>query len=300
MKILGFIWVVLIAGNLTAQIDTTKWYPLSIGNKWQFYYSVSVTESFYITIEVVDDTTINQKKYFILKSWNGYSFQRVEDNSYVYEYNPYSNQEFLRYDFVSSDKSIWNLDSLGGQYGIYLTMKHYIPIFGDSLKSKIYNSVYIDTTSIPPDTLWGPMVDGTSIFISKGVGITVYEQGIVQGYLSGSIINGQTYGTIVSVEKIKNSVLDSYVLFQNYPNPFNPSTTIKYSIPRCTEYYSVQQTTLKIYDVLGREVATLVDKEQKPGSYEVKFNATDLSSGIYFYKITSGSFVKSRKMILMK
>jgi len=89
-------------------------------------------------------------------------------------------------------------------------------------------------------------------------------------------------------------------LSQNYPNPFNPSTTIKYSIPRSTEFYSVARTTLKIYDILGREVATLVNKQQQAGNYEVNFNANNLSSGIYFYKLQSGSFTKSMKMLLIK
>ncbi len=92
-------------------------------------------------------------------------------------------------------------------------------------------------------------------------------------------------------------------LYQNYPNPFNPSTIIKYSIPVVeTEYMSSVQ--LKIYDILGREVATLVNKEQSPGNYEVKFDADKLTSGIYLYRLTAeskaGRFIQTRKMILMK
>jgi len=94
-------------------------------------------------------------------------------------------------------------------------------------------------------------------------------------------------------------------LEQNYPNPFNPSTTIKYSIPNVeTLRATSQQVTLKIYDILGREVITLVNKQQKAGSYEVQFDASGLTSGIYFYKLNSGtsagSVTKSMKMILLK
>jgi len=92
----------------------------------------------------------------------------------------------------------------------------------------------------------------------------------------------------------------SFSLSQNFPNPFNPSTVIKYSIPQNTEYNSAPQTTLKIYDILGREVATLVNNQQKSGNYEVNFNAKDLSSGIYYYRLKSGSFSESKKMILLK
>jgi len=90
-----------------------------------------------------------------------------------------------------------------------------------------------------------------------------------------------------------------FKLEQNYPNPFNPSTTIKYEIPDQVRNDNVL-VKLKIYDVLGREVTTLVNKEQKPGNYEVKFDAKNLSSGIYYYRISSGSFVKTKKMILIK
>ncbi len=109
-----------------------------------------------------------------------------------------------------------------------------------------------------------------------------------------------TYVPVEVAKKTKNQFPTKFSLSQNYPNPFNPSTTIKYSIPRCTEYYSVQQTTLKIYDVLGREVATLVNKRQKPGNYEVKFNATNLVSGVYLYQLKAGSFIESKKMLLLK
>ena len=81
---------------------------------------------------------------------------------------------------------------------------------------------------------------------------------------------------------------------QNYPNPFNPTTTIKYQIPE------LSFVTLKVYDVLGNEIATLVNEEKPVGSYEVEFNATGLPSGIYFYRLQAGSFVETKKMVLMK
>ncbi|GAB1348670.1 hypothetical protein MASR1M107_08820 [Ignavibacteriales bacterium] len=87
---------------------------------------------------------------------------------------------------------------------------------------------------------------------------------------------------------------DSYILTQNYPNPFNPSTTIKYAIEK------PGLVTLKVYDVLGKEVASLVNQDQAAGVYSVKFDASLLSSGIYFYKLESGSFTKINKMMLVK
>jgi hypothetical protein len=90
------------------------------------------------------------------------------------------------------------------------------------------------------------------------------------------------------------SPVKEYSLAQNYPNPFNPSTTIKYEIP------NAGNVSLKIYDVLGAEVMTLVNTSQAQGRYEVKFDASQLSSGVYIYRIQSNDYVASRKMILLK
>ena len=93
----------------------------------------------------------------------------------------------------------------------------------------------------------------------------------------------------------------TFTLFQNYPNPFNPTTKIKYSIPAPPNLPKGEVfVQLKVYDVLGREVATLVNKQQQPGNYEVEFDASNLSSGVYFYRLTAGSFVETKKMILLK
>ncbi len=90
-------------------------------------------------------------------------------------------------------------------------------------------------------------------------------------------------------------------LSQNYPNPFNPSTTIKYSIPVVVlSPVEGQHVKLKIYNILGNEVATLVDDQKAPGNYEITFNANKLSSGLYFYKLTTGKFHQTKKMLLVK
>jgi len=86
----------------------------------------------------------------------------------------------------------------------------------------------------------------------------------------------------------------SFSLSHNYPNPFNPTTTINYQIPEQSF------VTLKVYDVLGSEIETLVDQEKPKGNYEVEFNATNLSSGVYFYRLRAGDFVETKKMVLMK
>jgi len=99
---------------------------------------------------------------------------------------------------------------------------------------------------------------------------------------------------IVSVDDELASQPEDYNLSQNYPNPFNPSTTIRYSIP------SPDLVRIKIYDILGREVQMLVNELQQAGTYEVQFDASGLASGIYLYRIESGNFLQTRKMILLK
>ncbi|HKB86828.1 MAG TPA: T9SS type A sorting domain-containing protein, partial [Ignavibacteriaceae bacterium] len=85
-----------------------------------------------------------------------------------------------------------------------------------------------------------------------------------------------------------------YELEQNYPNPFNPTTTIKYQLPE------KNHVSLRIYDILGDLVKTLVDEEQAPGYYSVSWNAGGLASGVYFYRVISGSFVSTKKLMLLK
>ena len=87
---------------------------------------------------------------------------------------------------------------------------------------------------------------------------------------------------------------EGFVLYQNYPNPFNPSTTIRFSLPQRSDI------ALVIYDELGNEIRTLVSGDHEAGTYEVDFDATGLSSGIYFYQIKSASFSETRKLVLMK
>ncbi len=99
---------------------------------------------------------------------------------------------------------------------------------------------------------------------------------------------------VVGISNRPKTIENKFHLYQNYPNPFNPLTKITYSIP------ANSHVTLKIYNILGKEIATLVNKQQVAGNHHVTFNAYGLPSGIYFYKLTAGSFTDVKKMILMK
>jgi hypothetical protein len=152
------------------------------------------------------------------------------------------------------------------------------------------NGVAICTA--PGDQVWPTIVSEGS----AGAIITWGDSRVTAGsfdiYAQQINASGQL-GVVTSVEDLSSATPQEFHLDQNYPNPFNPSTNINYSIPQSG------LVSLKVYDVLGKEVATLVNEEKTAGSYEVEFNALQLSSGIYFYKLQAGSFVETKKMILI-
>ena len=136
----------------------------------------------------------------------------------------------------------------------------------------------------------------------KGVGhnnteanttLSIFEEGMGGG--TTTTVHYDSQEEIKTNEKVgENSVPNEFSLSQNYPNPFNPSTRIAYTVP------SQELVSIKIYDLLGQKVAELLNEVKTPGYYEINFNAETLPSGTYIYEIRAGSFVKSKKMILLK
>jgi hypothetical protein len=112
--------------------------------------------------------------------------------------------------------------------------------------------------------------------------------------LVGAYINGVGYGTLVKVEEAELGTPNEFRLSQNYPNPFNPSTIIEYSIPSSTHI------SLKVYDILGNEVAELVNEQKTAGRYRVNFNGENLSSGIYIVRLNYNNYYKTIKTTLIK
>ncbi|MCX6165356.1 MAG: T9SS type A sorting domain-containing protein [Ignavibacteriae bacterium] len=116
------------------------------------------------------------------------------------------------------------------------------------------------------------------------------------GYAAGDlgVILKTTNGGAVWVSNNTQEIPKSFELFQNYPNPFNPTTNIKYQITNS------KLVTLRVYDILGKEIATLVNEKKTAGIYEVTFNGSNFASGVYFYRIQAGDFVQVKKMVLIK
>lgn len=114
--------------------------------------------------------------------------------------------------------------------------------------------------------------------------------------LLGCKIKNKVLGDTSTVVSVNDAALtpSEYNLYQNYPNPFNPETVIKYSVSK------PGLVTLTIFDILGNEVKQLVNDFRSTGSFEVKFNSTGLASGVYFYRMVSGDFSNTKKMILLR
>jgi photosystem II stability/assembly factor-like uncharacterized protein len=135
---------------------------------------------------------------------------------------------------------------------------------------------------------WVKQASGTTndlygvCFIDTLIGTIVGAKGTILHYKNAPPVD-------TTLETPKN-----FILKQNYPNPFNPNTTIEYSIPEQVH------VTIKIYDLLGREVTTLVNEEKQAGSYKVNFSAEHLGSGVYFYRLEAGGFAASKKLLLLK
>ncbi|MGB5287223.1 MAG: T9SS type A sorting domain-containing protein, partial [Ignavibacteriaceae bacterium] len=139
-------------------------------------------------------------------------------------------------------------------------------------------------------------------------GIDIYDMVINQNnriYLATNkgVYYGEADSIVLSTEKIEPE--KTFYLSQNFPNPFNPVTSIKYAVSSPANGTGRQFVTLKVYDILGNEIATLVNEEKQPGTYEVEFSiyseeGRNLTSGIYFYQLKAGNYIETKKMVLIK
>lgn len=174
--------------------------------------------------------------------------------------------------------------------------------------TKRINSIYANN-----DYVFVGVDSGFYVSVDGGLSFTDKSQGIETASISSSIIKGtnvfvanSNYQSInvsawkrdlqqvVGIKQITSTIADSYSLHQNFPNPFNPITKITFDLPK-SDFVSIV-----VFDLLGREIATLVNDELYAGTYEVNWNATGFTSGVYFYKMETPDFSKTMKMILTK
>jgi hypothetical protein len=189
------------------------------------------------------------------------------------------------------------------------------PVYNQQLTSDSVNLVWISAT--PEITDYSINISNDSLFINFTDTLVTDTSLMIMNlelnakyYWRVKAKNEISWGDYSETGSFLTSITgigDSYEnkiefgLKQNFPNPFNPTTKIKYSIPHVILSEAKNLIViLKVYDVLGREAATLVNEEKQPGVYEVEFDASNLSSGAYFYRLQTGEFIETKKLILMK
>jgi len=188
--------------------------------------------------------------------------------------------------YISSDNgNNWTLILNDAWINSFLTLGS--NIFAGSVGNGVWRSTNYGNT-------WTQINDGLGSGAYNVLSLGADDQYLFAGTVSSSIWRRPLSQVVTNTEDETNLQPKEFSLEQNYPNPFNPSTRIQYQVS------GVSHINLKVYDVLGNEVATLVNEEKQAGSYEVDFNASQLTSGVYFYTINAGSFVETKKMILLR
>ena len=305
-----FLFIVIEGFVFSQDTSIIKYYPLAPGNKWVYQREQWFTPGPGKDVAIVESTFVfNNHRYYVLKNTmylsNGtvylYSYltQRVDSlTGNIYKYD--STGECLIDSLKSSyGDSALSCVSWGPADWFHCTDTNSYSIFGQNPKSRMFSAGGFE---------WGMIRQ-----YAKNFGIVYTTKGAVQAfvtdYLRGCIINGVLYGdtTLIGIQPISSEIPNQFSLSQNYPNPFNPSTKIKFDIPSNVKS-EMSNVKLIIYDALGREVTTLVNEKLNPSKYEVTWDASSYSSGMYFYKLTVGDpsagsglrYSETRKMVLIK
>lgn len=180
-------------------------------------------------------------------------------------------------------------------------------LFSNATGVRLYSGSFIDAENGYVCGRYGTILrtsDAGLNWISEVSGTTAFLYGIqyLNDQAAYAVGDGGTILSTVSVigiHQISGNIPTEYSLSQNYPNPFNPTTKIRFSIPQAGVAY-MRPIQMTVYDALGRKVAELVNQELSPGTYEIDFDASNLSSGTYFYQLLSGDFNKTMKMTVVK
>jgi Secretion system C-terminal sorting domain len=278
MKILFSLSFILI---FTINLLPQGYYPLQVGNLWQ-YHNIDPMENYIWQDEIVGDTTLpNGFKYSIFSGISIGTNLLRQENSKVFAYDIAYSTEYLLFDFNAKSNdtiSIFHNKTrtivLRSVIDTLLKKQwNFVEYWGDSVYSYIfYNWTIVDSIGL------------TNLTIEPGT----------QYYLTGAKINGNIIGTITNISEQNNIIPDKVMLMQNYPNPFNPSTTIKFILPHA------DNVELKVYNLLGEEIITLTNMYYSAGEHQIKWNASNISSSIYFYKIKTSHYSETKKLLLLK
>jgi hypothetical protein len=290
----------VICAFLSQESHAQGTFPLQEGNLWQFVCNdpASVNPE----IRITGDTTLpNGKMYMIYDSnfW-GILFVRQE-GAIVYAYNDSDSSDYGLFNFtMAPNDTVSTRDQFGFHFVItVLDSGRISPAsqFWSELQGKKY---WIFADNMCVDISFSYEFSRWIVVDSVGVVEMVAEPGF-EWFLTGALIDGVIkFGVINSVPPPLSTIPHGFVLFQNYPNPFNPSTSISFHISE------LSYVNLTVFDILGREVVTLVNDLKRPGDYTAKWTAERCASGTYFCRLqiagvnNTASFTSIRKMVLVK
>jgi hypothetical protein len=285
---------------------TIKYFPLHVGDYWIYncHSWSSFNDTTYRVKAVVVQSCIkeNHTYYLILN-------HPVYNNNNLYLRVDSITGGLLRYDSTNSCSYYFRedlVDSLSASPNQYIYFCHYnsirkfcaqidtLSIFGQTNERKKFN--------------WGFFIGSHSTifnsYFTKNFGLTDYSVDDIYTFSShytvtliGCRINQFIYGdtSLIPVISISNIIPDKSILFQNYPNPFNPVTIIKYQVK------DFRLIKIMVYNILGEEIKTIINEKQKPDTYEVTFNSSNLPSGVYYYSLfVDGIRIDTKKMIIIK
>ena len=305
-------------GCLAVDNIGNKWFGYSYGllkyndTDWTIYNaSNSGLRGSYVECIAVDESN---NKWMIGPEYQNFGLVKFDDLSWTIYEEPISHQDDHWNMVVDKNGYKWI-----GMNGPWYPTDIGLLVFDN----KEWTAYDTSNSGLPSNNIYCLAIDsvdnkwiGTSEGLAKfdGTNWIVYDQnnsGLPSNFISSIAVDklgNKWVGTIgglavfneagiVSVEDetiaLKLQPID-YVLFQNYPNPFNPTTTIRYSIPQSSNI------VIKVFDILGKKIETLVNTLKPAGNYEVTWNAVNLPSGIYFYQLRAGSFTDTKKMVLLK
>lgn len=306
-KIKYIILISLFAVSLTvAQVDTTDWFPMQTGNYWE-YMAWTIMGPKYFSVKIIGDTLMpNNKEYKIFykkyfDSTSDFVWYFRKDSNIVLSYTGISSLfpsgEFKYLDFINPDSTIWliipvynccNPNSRGIASTFYDNT--YYNFLQKSNEAKQFEDVYVDSA----DTIWTPSDGSFPIVLNRGLGIVWYflfNDGSY--YLQGAIISGVKMGIITDVQSEEKIIPENFSL-QAFPNPLNNTTNFKINIAKS------DFTELSVYNILGQKIATLLQEFKSAGSYNIQFNANDLSSGVYLVVLNQSNLMLKEKIILLK
>ena len=275
-------------------VSTASGYAIELSDSLSFSHMVVSQDSIADTMFTVTSLKNLQKYYWRVRAYNAggpgaysaaYSFTTIESVPAT----PVLTSPASSTTGVPRRATLeWNATTLATKYHVEIATALQIYTSGDSIGAFLAQNVVFDTTVADTSLqLFTPLTENTKYYWHVS-GVDTAGMG---SYSSPFVL---TTGTGILAIDQQVGIPKTFALLQNYPNPFNPSTTIKYSLPKA------QMVTLRVYNVLGQKVATLVDARQNAGYYEVNFDADRFASGVYFYILRTERFTAVHKMLFLK